>query len=138
MKAFGNGEHESVNNPYEKEVRERWGNTDAYRGYKEKTKGYTREKWESAADGMMGIFAEFAACMNDGEAHDSGRAQALAEKLQTHITGNYYNCTDEIFAGLGQMYVCDERFKKNIDKCGEGTARFASDAIRVYCGNKRG
>jgi hypothetical protein len=31
------------------------------------------------------------------------------------------------------MYVADERFKKNIDKCGEGTAEFASEAIAVFC-----
>ena len=60
-------------------------------------------------------------------------AQALVAKLQAHITENYYTCTDEILAGLGKMYVADERFKKNIDKYGDGTAEFASEAIAVYC-----
>ena len=46
-----------------------------------------------------------------------------------HITANYYTCANEILASLGKMYVTDERFKKNIDKCGEGTAEFASEAI---------
>ena len=35
--------------------------------------------------------------------------------------------------GLGKMYVADERFKNNIDKYGDGTAKFASDAIEVFC-----
>ena len=65
---------------------------------------------------------------------DSTEAQALVTKLQTHITENYYNCTDEILAGVGKMYVADERFKKNIDKYGEGTAEFASKAISIRCG----
>ena len=44
--------------------------------------------------------------------------------------------TDEIFSGLGEMYVADERFRKNIDKAGgDGTAEFACAAIRVKCGN---
>ena len=30
------------------------------------------------------------------------------------------------------MYVCDERFKKNIDKYAEGTAEFMSKAIKNY------
>ena len=47
-------------------------------------------------------------------------------------TENYYTCTDEILAGLGKMYVADERFKKNIDKYGEGTAEFTANAIAVY------
>ena len=42
-------------------------------------------------------------------------------------------CTDEILAGLGQMYVCDSRFQANLDKHGEGTAQLMSDAIAIYC-----
>ena len=121
-----------MNNNYSTEVRERWGDTDAYREHTEKTKNYTKEKWAEANDGLMAIFAEFATLKNSGMSADSAEAQALVAKLQSHITANYYICTDEILAGLGKMYVADERFKKNIDKCGEGTAEFASKAIEVY------
>ena len=63
---------------------------------------------------------------------DSAKAQSLVEKLQSHITENYYNCTNEILSGLGKMYVCDERFKNNIDKHGKGTSRFVCDAIDAF------
>ena len=118
---------------YETEARERWGNTDAYREHEQKTKNYTKEKWVKANDGLMTIFAEFATCKNSGASIESAEAQALVAKLQAHITANYYTCTDEILAGLGKMYVADERFKKNIDKYGVGTAEFASEAIASYC-----
>ena len=118
---------------YETEAREHWGNTDAYREHEQKTKNYTKEKWAEANDGLMAIFAEFAACKDSGACADSTKAQALVAKLQAHITANYYTCTDEILAGLGKMYVADERFKKNIDKYGEGTSEFVSAAIEVYC-----
>ena len=121
---------------YETEVRSRWGNTDAYREHEQKTKNYTKEKWAEANDGLMAIFAEFSACKNRGVSADSAEAQALVAKLQEHITSNYYTCTDEIFAGLGKMYVADERFKKNIDKYGEGTAEFAAEGIRIYVESK--
>lgn len=117
---------------YIKEARERYGNTAAYREHEQKTKNYTKEKWAEASDRMMAIFAEFAACKNNGVSSDSNEAQALVAKLQAHITENYYTCTDEILAGLGKMYACDERFKKNIDKYGEGTAEFVADAIAMY------
>ena len=123
-------------NKYEKEVRARYGNTDAYCEHEEKTKNYTKEKWAEANDGLMSIFAEFAACKDSGACADSAEAQALVAKLQAHITANYYTCTDEILAGLGKMYVCDERFKKNIDKYDEGTAEFAAEGIRIYVENK--
>ena len=122
-----------MNKNYEKETRERWGDTSAYREHTEKTKNYTKEKWAEANDGLMAIFAEFSVCKQSGADADSNEAQALVAKLQEHITANYYTCTDEILAGLGKMYVADERFKKNIDKYGEGTAEFAANAIEVYC-----
>ena len=117
---------------YENEARERWGNIEAYREYEQKTKNYPKEKWAEANDGLMAIFAEFAVCKDSGASADSAEAQALVAKLQAHITDNYYTCTDEILAGLGEMYVADERFKKNIDKYGEGTAEFAAEAIEIY------
>lgn len=125
-----------MNNNYKNEARERWGDTSTYREHQEKTKHYTKEKWAEANDGMMASFAEFAACKDSGVRADSAEAQALVAKLQAHITANYYTCTDEILAGLGKMYVADERFKKNIDKCGDGTAEFAAEAIKVYSRGK--
>ena len=121
---------------YSIEARSRWGDTAAYREHEQKTKNYTKEKWTEANDGMMAIFAEFAACKDSGVSAESAEAQALVAKLQAHITANYYTCTDEILAGLGKMYVADERFKKNIDKYGDGTAEFAAEGIRIYVENK--
>ena len=121
---------------YEKEARSRWGNTGAYREHEQKTKNYTKEKWAEANEGLMAIFAEFAACKDSGASADSTEVQALVAKLQAHITANYYTCTNEILVGLGKMYVADERFKKNIDKYGEGTAELAAEGIRIYVEKK--
>ena len=121
---------------YETEARSRWGATDAYREHEQKTRGYTKEKWAEINDGLMAIFAEFAACRASGAQATSEVAKALVAKLQAYITAHYYTCTDEILAGLGKMYIADERFKKNIDKQGEGTAEFAEEAIANFCYGK--
>ena len=121
---------------YSTETRFRWGATDAYREHEQKTKNYTKEKWDEANDGLMAIFAEFAECKNNGCSVNSPEVQTLVGELQEYITQNYYTCTNEILAGLGQMYVADERFKKNIDKYGDGTAEFASKAIAIFCQEK--
>ena len=121
---------------YFNETRECWGDTTAYREYEKKTKNYSKEKRAEANDGLMAIFAEFAVCKRSGASADSNEVQALVAKLQAYITENYYACTDEILAGLGKMYVADERFKKNIDKHGDGTAKFASEAIALFCREK--
>ena len=126
-------EEKKYMNDYQREVYERWGNTDAYCEHERKTKKYSKEKWAEINDGLMAIFAEFAEYKNNEFASNSPEVQSLVGKLQDYITQNYYTCTDEILAGLGQMYVADERFKKNIDKYGKGTAEFAAEAIKCYC-----
>ena len=134
MNVFDNSEYEKAKNEYKKEAEKRWGKTGEYREYGEKTKDYGDEKWQEADDGMNGIFRRFSKLKKEGFAPDSDEAKNTAEALQSFITENYYTCTKQILSCLGQMYVGDERFKKNIDKHGEGTADFAAKAIKAYCG----
>lgn len=133
MSAFDNSDYETARNRYEAEAKRRWGETAAYKEHAEKTASYSKEKWKAVTDGLMTVLAKFAECMKDGHAPDSDEAQELVKELQNYITENYYTCTDEILAGLGQMYVADERFKNNIDKHTPGTAAFTSESIATYC-----
>lgn len=113
------------------EVKARWGHTDAYEESVKKTAGYGKEEWEAAraeGDRIMEKFSEIRELSPTGK-----EAQGLVQEWQEYITRTYYTCSKEILSGLGQMYVEDERFMKNIDKAGEGTALFMSEAIQEYC-----
>ena len=121
------------NNNYENEAKERFAQTKAYKEYAEKTGEYTKDKWQVVNDGLMAVFAKFAECKKNGYTADSGEAQTLLIELQDYITENYYTCTKDILAVLGQMYVTDERFKNNIDKYAYGTATFVRESIEIYC-----
>ena len=134
MTAFDNSDYETARNRYEAEAKRRWGETATYKEHAEKTASYSKDQWQAVTDGLMTVLAKFSACMKDGHTSDSDEAQALVKELQNYITENYYTCTDEILAGLGQMYLADERFKNNIDKHTPGTAAFVSAAIVTYCG----
>ncbi len=128
MSAFDNSEYKK----YCEEAKERWGKTEAYRQYEEKTVNYTKERLNDLTGEMDGIMEEFAICMRNGESPDSAAAQGLVKKLQSFITENYYLCTNEVLSGLGQMYVADERFKNHIDKHGNGTAAYICESI-AFC-----
>jgi len=132
MAAFDYSELEN----YKQEVKERWGNTDAYQEYMKKEAHYSKEQMSTLAEEMNTIFMEFAVCMKNGKNSDSAEVQNLVKRLQNHITEHYYHCTNEILAGLGQMYVADERFQKNIDKHAKGNAVFVSEAIEIFCRKK--
>lgn len=130
---FDNTEYEAAQKQYAEEAKQKWGKTDAYKESAEKTSSYSKEKWGEVYSDMDDIMAEFAECMNSGFAPSDEQAQLLVKKWQDFITKSMYDCTKEILAGLGQMYVCDERFTANIDKHGAGTAAFMSEAITKYC-----
>lgn len=128
FEAFDNSKLEQ----YAAEAKERWGNTDAYREYEKKSE---KGSMDAAAAEMMQIFAQLGKIRTGDPA--STEAQTLVAELQQFITDHYYTCTREILRGLGEMYSVDERFAQNIDNAGgEGTAAFATSAIRIFCCNK--
>ncbi len=117
---------------YAKQAKESWGKTEAYREFEEKSKGRTADAENNTAQGLMAIFAELGQIKDT--APENQNAQALVKKLQGYITEHYYNCTDQILLGLGQMYAAGGEFTENIDAAGGiGTADFANKAIEVYC-----
>lgn len=133
MNAFDNNDYDTARKQYEVEAKERYGKTDAYKEHEQKTASYSKDKWQQVNDGLNAVLAQFAECLQSGQAPDSDEAQSLVKNLQNYITENFYTCTNEILKGLGQMYVADERFKANIDKHAQGTAQFISKAIEIYC-----
>lgn len=120
------------NNKYYAETKEKWGNTNEYKEYEEKSKSRTKQEFEDINDRLMNVFTELGTLKH--LSLEDKKVQEKIEALKKFITENYYTCTNEILYSLGQMYVNDERFKNNIDKvAGEGTANFVSEAIGVYC-----
>ena len=113
---------------YEEEVKAKWSNTKAYQEYMQKDIARDKEGYGKLADEMMTMFSELGKLKHlSPDAHE---VQEKISALQQFITDHYYVCTDEILRGLGEMYVCDERFKNNIDKAGgTGTADFVRQAI---------
>ncbi len=121
---------------YEAEVKAKWGNTKAYQEYKQKDIARKEGDYSKLAGELMTLFSELGALKQ--AAPDADEVQKKIAALQKFITDNYYVCTDEILGGLGEMYVCDERFQNNIDKAGgEGTAEFIKKAIAVYCSKRQ-
>jgi len=112
---------------YAAEAKAKWGNTAAYKEYEAKASG-----GQNPADALMEQFARIGALRH--LTPDAPEVQKAVANIQAFITEHYYTCTKQIFAGLGQMYVADDRFRRNIDAAGgEGTAEFVSRAIEIYC-----
>lgn len=122
---------EKAKQEYAQEAKERYGSSEAYGESEERYARYTDEDKATMGANMDEIFSGFAALV--GQNPEGKEARELVIRWKNHISKYNYPCTDEILSGLGKMYVADERFAKNLDKYGEGTARFMSEAIRAYC-----
>ena len=118
---------------YAARAKAEWGTTPEYKEFEEKNRMRTSKEQTDINAQMMGLFVEFGAMK--GSAPDSPEAQAQVKKLQDFISANFYQCSNEVLSGLGQMYGAGGEFTENIDAAaGEGTAAFASQAIVAYCG----
>jgi DNA-binding transcriptional MerR regulator len=130
---FDMSEIERHKEKYAEETREKYGASDAYKESTKKTSTYAKEDWARIMARNEAINNKIIANMDKGPA-DPIVQEGIAE-LRQHITDSYYNCTLEIFRGLGDLYVEDERFTANIDKNKPGYAQFLREAMHYYCDN---
>jgi DNA-binding transcriptional MerR regulator len=131
--AFDMSEIEKNQEQFAEETRQKYGDTEAYRESLKKAASFKKEDWAVISARGNDIYQELAGLM-DLDPADQKVQQAIGAWRQ-HITDSYYNCTPEIFRGLGDLYVQDERFTASIDKTKHGLARFMSEAMHIYCDN---
>ncbi len=116
---------------HEEEVKERWGDSDAYVESARRTKKYTKEDWLRIKDEGAVVVEGLAARMEAGAGPDDEEVQRLAEEHRLQIDRNFYPCSKQMHAGLGRMYVADPRFAKTYDNVRPGLAQFLCDAILI-------
>lgn len=127
--AFDNSKLET----YAAQAKEKWGNTDAYREFENKTQGQSAQQMRDKGQELMEYFVRLGAMRDLPADHDE--AQAWAAQLRSFITENYYTCTKEILRSLGMMYAGGGEMTENIDAAGgAGTGAFAQQVIEHYCG----
>lgn len=130
LQPFDRSELDKMQEQYEQEVRERYGHTKAFKQAEEKRKAYKDDDFAKMEQERIAIFEKVAAVMDLNP--EEKAVQELIHEWRMHITRYHYECTLEIFRGLGEMYTADERFMDNFNKIKNGLAEFMSDAIRIY------
>lgn len=120
-------------NPYEEEARERWGDKAIDESNK-RLGEMSQEEKKGLAQDMESIFIELAKIRHLSP--EAKEAQATIHEWYQYLSKiNDYSL--DAFKGLGEMYVADERFTKNIDKFGEGLAKFMCEAMTIYVEKQR-
>jgi len=115
---------------YEDEVRQRWGETDAYKQSAERTKRYTKADWEQIKTEMAENTAAFVALMDGCVPANAPQAMELAEAKRQHISKWFYELPLDQYANMAAIWVNDPRFTKNIDKERIGLAAYQYAAVR--------
>lgn len=120
---------------YDEEVRRRWGGSDAYAESARRTARYTKADWQAIKVERDGITAAFVDALDRGLAPDDPAVQAIVERHWQHLARWFYTPTPEMYAGLGDLYVGDPRFTRNIDRTRPGLAAYQRAAMRRYAGS---
>ena len=132
FEVFGKSEIEK----YKAEIKAKWGNTKEYQDYMQKDIARNGGSYSKIANELLKIFSELGKLKH--LTPNADEVQNGIAAIQKFITDNYYECTNKVLSGLGEMYVGDERFRNNIDKAGgDGTADFVKQAIVVYCSKRK-
>ncbi len=116
---------------YQQEAQERWGNTAAWRQSQARTRHWTKADYERVKREGQAFVQELAAAMD--QAPESPAVQALVVRHRAGINA-FYDCTDEIYAGLAEMYVADPRFTAHYDEVQPGLAAFLRRAMLISLG----
>ena len=116
---------------YEQEAEQRWGNTPAYQESQRRVKSYGKPEWEALGKEAAAINDRLVALMREGAPPTDPRVQAAVADHRGHITKWFYDCSRDMHRALGEMYIADPRFTKNIDKAAPGLAQYLAEAIRA-------
>jgi MerR family transcriptional regulator, thiopeptide resistance regulator len=116
---------------YDEEVQERWGESDAYKESKRRTSSYSKDDWLRIKAEGEDVEARFAAALAAGVPAHSQQAMDIAEAHRQQISRNFYDCPPGMHAGLGRMYVEDERFAAHYEQRAPGLAQYVSAAVQA-------
>ncbi|SFL75993.1 MerR family transcriptional regulator [Geodermatophilus ruber] len=123
---------------YEAEAEERWGDTDAWKESKRRTRGYSKEDWLRIKAEGEDVERRFVSALQAGAAADSEQAMDIAEAHRQQISRNFYDCPPEVHAGLGRMYVEDPRFTGHYERVAPGLAEYVSAAVQANAARRAG
>ncbi len=115
---------------YAAEAEQRWGNTDAWKQSKERTKHLTKEDYKRMSKDADAFMKTLAACIDSGP--KSPGTQTLIHQHYESLR-TFYDPSPELYRGLANMYVQDDRFRAYYDKYDPRMADFMREAMLAYC-----
>lgn len=119
---------------YEEEAKERWGEEVVDESHAKLEKLTINEQKDLANDWDI-IFKKLGKLQEKGPEDEA--VQLVIKEWYEFLNNNFCTYSLEAFEGLGQLYIMDERFTKNIDKYGNGVAQLMSEAMRVFASNNK-
>ena len=129
---------ENYSEDYEREAEERWGDTEAWAQSQQRTRSYSKADWVRVKEEVDDLNRRFVEAMRAGVPADSEQAMDVAEQHRQHISRWFYDCPPEMHAGLGRMYVEDERFTATYERIAPGLAQYVSAAVQANAARQGG
>jgi MerR family transcriptional regulator, thiopeptide resistance regulator len=132
-----NGFDRKQQEKYVEELKERYGKQaeDLIEESNKNTKNWEKKDYEENKAAADEIHTELAAAINKGLPAESPEVQRLIRRHYEWVN-KFYTPTKEIYAGLGDLYVDHEDFRKMYDSFHPQLAEFLQDAMKYFAGHE--
>ncbi len=126
---------ETYDPAYEQEAQDRWGETDMWKQSQERSKRFSKDDWRDVKSQMDAVNAKLRDAFLAEELPGSEAANEAVEAHRSSIE-RFYDCSYEMHRKLADMYVTDERFRKNYEDQAPGLVYWVRDAIHANADQK--
>ncbi len=116
---------------YAIEAEQRWGETEAWAQSQQRTRTMTKRDWLRVKAETDDLERRFAEALSTGVPAEAETAMDLAEEHRQQMSRNFFDCGTEMHAGIGRMYVEDERFAAHYERIASGLAQYVSTAVQA-------
>ncbi len=114
---------------YTEEARQRWGDTEAFKQSQIRVKKMGKEGLNQVLKETCKIYEDIVSQMPQGPESES--VQLLMAKHYNSLRA-FYEPNLELYRGLADLYIADERFEAFYEKIAVGLAQFMHDAMLHY------
>lgn len=125
-----------IEDPYESRARGRWGDEAIDESHR-RIHGLSREDREllTSGRGFKDVHTRLAQFKEQGLPVDDPRVQAAIGR-HYEVVSLAWTPSAEAYVALGQMYLGDERFRKNIGQGDDALVTYLAEGMKVYAADK--
>lgn len=122
---------------YKEEAKARWGDSQVYKQSAQRVREFSKDDWKEIHAANEQVLQSLVELLHEKVSADDERVQ---EQIAKHFEGinKFYDCTLDMYQGLGELYLSDPRFKAYYEKFDPGLPEYLVEGMNRFVKTKKG